>query len=94
MAKLKVFTGNLMLPRLIPRDAPKHHKGQFNVIMATTSQKKFTEATGIGRDYFTETGNQEQIAAAMSQPEVLLYGPMNTASRRENYKPVEPDRRR
>lgn len=58
-APLKVFGGRL--------------NGKQRVIMAASSQRVFMDATGIGRDFFSVTGNKKEIAQALSAPGVAFY---------------------
>ena len=59
--KLKVFYGAMLDGGV-----------QFACIMATTSQKKFSKATGATRGYFSETGNEQDIKTAMTKPETIF----------------------
>ena len=68
MAKLKVFSGLMSFP-----DAVNGDERQTYVAMATTSQRKFMDATGLTRGFFYETGNPFTRKAAMAKPERLLF---------------------
>ena len=61
MRNLKVFYGSMIEGGV-----------QSACIMATTSQKKFSEATGNTRGYFSETGNEQDIKTAMAKPETIF----------------------
>lgn len=58
-AALKVFGGRLY--------------GRRRVIMATSSQRAFMKATGVSRDFFCETGNEEEVKLALSAPGVVFW---------------------
>ncbi len=68
MAKLKVFSGRVYFP-----DSVNQWERQTYVAMATTSQRKFMDATGLSRDYIYRTGNEDAQKAAMAKPERLLF---------------------
>lgn len=73
MAKLKVFNGFGFL---------RNVSGQVDIMVATTSQKKASElldvSIGTIRDYFSVTGNDEDIAIATARPETIFYCKKNT----------------
>ena len=52
---------------------------QVNVAVATTSQKRAAELSGVNssyvRNYWSVTGNSETIALAMVKPETLVILP-------------------
>lgn len=71
MAKLKVFGGLVVNHR---RNKREH--GQCRAIVATTSQSAAAKIVGCSlnsfRDYWSETGNATELAAALARPGVLL----------------------
>lgn len=62
---LKVFYGDTMATV----DGDRRFR---DVIMATTSQKKFMEATGAARGFFSITRNDCDVATAMAEPETIF----------------------
>jgi hypothetical protein len=59
--KLKVYGGNL--------------NGNERAIMACHSLKEFMAATRIGRDWVSETWNEEETKQAMAEPGVVFKRP-------------------
>lgn len=72
MAKLKVFRGTTFSYRV------GGETGQRDCIMATTSQKKFMDATNGTRGFFGVTGNAESIRVAMKDPETVFVNKNGT----------------
>ena len=69
MAVLKVFSGLISFPDEVNGD-----ERQTYVVMATTSQRKFMDATGLSRDYiYYETGNPFVRKVVMAKPERLFF---------------------
>ncbi len=68
MAKLKVFSGLVCFP-----DSVNQGERQTYVAMATTSQRKFMDATGLSRGFFYKTVNENAMEAAMAKPERLVF---------------------
>jgi hypothetical protein len=73
MRQLKVYKGNL--------------DGVNDVIMACHSMREFMAATRITRNWFTETGNVDDIAVAMAQPGTTFIRSMKL--RNDIWKPVK-----
>lgn len=82
MRNLKVYAGSL--------------DGRYSYCIATTSKARvvtiakiegFNASLGDIRDYWTETGNAEQIAAATAQPGILLRS-ATASTLAHDYKPV------
>ncbi len=67
MAKLKVFSGLMSFPDAVNGDR------QTYVAMATTSQRKFMDATGLSWNYIFNSGNSDNQKATMAKPERLFF---------------------
>lgn len=65
-----------------PADNGRHDDcRQLSAVVATTTKKeameKFGVSTSEANGYMTETGNEQQIAAAMSEPGTVFARPIN-----------------
>lgn len=69
--KLKVFGTAMLVGRWA--DGTRVSGRQARVVMACTSMREFSVATGSGKDFISETGNGQEIAAATSRPGRLLF---------------------
>ena len=62
---------------------------QVRTIVATTSKKKGAELVGISlhhfRDYWGETGNKDELEAALPNPEIVL---VSSSIQCKDFKPL------
>lgn len=73
MKKSKVFHGCSFL---------KNVAGQVDILIATSSQKRVSELTGLSlgtiKNYFSQTGNKETIEIATAKHETIFYRKKNS----------------
>ena len=62
---------------------------QVRTIVATKSQKKAAELVGVSlhhfRDYWGETGNKDELEAALPNPEIVL---VSSGIQSKDFKPL------